>query len=96
MSNAIGFNLENNRLAGDGDRKPVLLAKAAVCSEAAVNGAAATTTRKSQGVDVATLVAILRMAVVRRLPLVTRSRSWRSIIQLFIEKVLVNLNFLSL
>ncbi|KVH98375.1 Uncharacterized protein family UPF0114 [Cynara cardunculus var. scolymus] len=87
MSNAIGFSLENNRFTGDGERKPVVIAKAAACSEAAVNRAVDAPMQTRRGLDVVTLVAIVRPAVVRRLLLVTRSRSWRSIVQLFIEKI---------
>ncbi|CAH1423445.1 unnamed protein product [Lactuca virosa] len=82
MSYAIGFMLENNRLLVDGERKPMVLAKAASCYEAAVNDAVAAPTQISKGV-----VAIVRMAMFRRLYMVTRSRSRRSIVQLFIEKV---------
>ncbi|KAL7619141.1 uncharacterized protein LOC111876244 [Lactuca sativa] len=96
MSNAIGFSLENNRLPGDGERKPVVLAKAASCSEVAVNVVVAAPTQTSQGVDVATLVAIVRTSVFRRLYVVTRSRSWRSIVQLFIEKAIIDCRFFTM
>ncbi|KAI3684795.1 hypothetical protein L6452_34021 [Arctium lappa] len=89
-SNAIGFSLENNRFAGDGERKPVVIAKAAV------NGAVDAPTQTKQGLDVVTLVAIVRPVVVRRLLLVTRSRSWRSIVQLFIEKAIIDCRFFTL
>ncbi|KAI3737046.1 hypothetical protein L2E82_27041 [Cichorium intybus] len=95
-SNAMGFSLENNRLAGDGERKPVVLVKATTCSKAAVNVAVAAATKTSQGVDVATLVAIVRTAVARRLLLVTRSRSWKSIVQLFIEKAIIDCRFFTM
>ncbi|GJZ19434.1 hypothetical protein Tco_0556024 [Tanacetum coccineum] len=76
MSNAIGFNLENNnRLIGDEERKQVvLLAKAVSVAVAPI--------KTSEGVEVTALVAVVRSSLV-----LTRTRSWRSVVQSFIEKL---------
>ncbi|KAJ9560007.1 hypothetical protein OSB04_005167 [Centaurea solstitialis] len=97
MSKAAGFNIENNRLAGDGERKPVVIAKAAACSEAVPANVAVDEPRQTtEGLDLATLMAMVRPAVVRRLLPVTRSRSWRSIVQLFVEKAIIDCRFFTL
>ncbi|GKE46784.1 uncharacterized protein Tco_1478042, partial [Tanacetum coccineum] len=85
MSNAIGFNLENNnRLIGDEERKQVvLLAKAVSVAVAPI--------KRSEGVEVTALVAVVRSSLV-----LTRTRSWRSVVQSFIEKAVIDCRFFTM
>nr|XP_043637385.1 uncharacterized protein LOC122608357 isoform X2 [Erigeron canadensis] len=102
MSNASGFNIiEKNKIVRcDGERKQVVvLTKAATCSEVALKYYDVPTQTEVSKVlvDVATVVVIVRIAVLQRLRMVTRYRSlWRTAVQMYIEKAMIDCRFFTM
>ncbi|PWA84269.1 hypothetical protein CTI12_AA160320 [Artemisia annua] len=94
---AAGFGLENGRLDGDVERKPVMATKAATCKVAALDGAVTATTQTSEKVNLATLIVVLvRTAVERRSKIVMKPTPWSLIIQSFVEKVIMDSRFFTI
>lgn len=85
---AGGFGLENGRLDGHVERKPVMATKAATCKVAALDDALTASTQTSEKVDLVTLVVLVRTAVKRRSKIVMKPTPWSLIVQSFVEKVI--------
>ncbi|GJY29165.1 hypothetical protein Tco_0404932 [Tanacetum coccineum] len=93
---AAGFGLENGRLDGDVERKPVMVTKAATYKVSVLDGALVAPTQTSEKVDLATLVVLVRTAVQRRSKIVMKPRPWSLIIQSFVEKVIMDSRFFTI
>ncbi|XP_071709771.1 uncharacterized protein [Rutidosis leptorrhynchoides] len=83
---AAGFGSESGQLVGDVERKPKVVAKAAIHMEAAINGSVVAPSRISEKADLATLMLFMRTTMLHRLKVATRPRPWSLIIQSSVEK----------
>ncbi|KAK1433545.1 hypothetical protein QVD17_10456 [Tagetes erecta] len=92
---APGFASENSQVAGDVERKPVVIPKAATYTVADLEGVVEQT-EASGGVDLASLMVVLRTNTLRTLKVVTRRRQWNLIIQSLVEKVIMDSRFLTM
>ncbi|KAJ9567522.1 hypothetical protein OSB04_003488 [Centaurea solstitialis] len=96
---ATGFGLEKGQLVGDVERKPVVVTKAAATiSVATLMGGAVVTAppHTREKVDLATLMVLVRRAIVRKLKVVKRRRPWSLIIQSLVEKSIVDSRFFAM
>ncbi|KAM7521070.1 hypothetical protein LguiB_020032 [Lonicera macranthoides] len=95
--NKVGYVDREKRFAetsgGGGERKSVVVTSAVSTSE---NALTTKTHTGSGGVDLAFLVHVIKMAGITSLKVVTRKRPWRLIVQMFIEKVIIDCRFFTM
>ncbi|XP_071709770.1 uncharacterized protein [Rutidosis leptorrhynchoides] len=93
---AAGFGSESGQLVGDVERKPKVVAKAAIHMEAAINGSVVAPSRISEKADLATLMLFMRTTMLHRLKVATRPRPWSLIIQSSVEKIIIDSRFFTM
>ncbi|KAI3759059.1 hypothetical protein L6452_06632 [Arctium lappa] len=99
MAAGFGSGSKKGQLVGDVEWKPVVITKVAATNMVADLGGAVVVTAPPQTkekVDLATLMVLVRSAILHKVKVVKRRRSWSFIIQSLVEKVIMDSRFFAM